>query len=103
MAITVKTITYGGWGNCVEISNGIVDVVATVDLGPRIIRYGFKGQANLFKEDAEQSITNPVLYEGTEDTWHIYGGHRLWTSPEVHPRSYYPDNEPVAWCVTETG
>lgn len=103
MAITVKAITYGGWGNCVEISNGIVDVVATVDLGPRIIRYGFKGQANLFKEDPEGSITNPVQYEGADDVWHIYGGHRLWTSPESHPRSYYPDNEPVAWRATETG
>lgn len=103
MAITVKTITYGGWGTCIEVSNGIVDVVATVDLGPRIIRYGFKDQANMFKEDTERSITSPVSYEGEDDTWHIYGGHRLWTSPEAHPRSYYPDNEPVVWRATESG
>ncbi len=23
--------------------------------------------------------------------WYIYGGHRLWTSPEGYPKSYYPD------------
>lgn len=103
MAVTVKIVTYGGWGNCIEISNGIVDVVATIDFGPRIIRYGFKGQANMFKEDTDREITHPVEFAGAGDTWYIYGGHRLWTSPEADPRSYYPDNEPVAWRATESG
>lgn len=103
MAITVKNITYGGWGRCVEISNGIVDVVATVDFGPRIIRYGFNGQPNMFKEDPERTISNRVSFAGQESTWYIYGGHRLWTSPEGNPRSYYPDNEPVAWKETASG
>jgi hypothetical protein len=103
LAITVKTVTYGGWGSCVEISNGIVDVVATVDIGPRIIRYGFTGQANMFKEDTGRTINNPVNFAGEDNTWYIYGGHRLWTSPEGDPRSYYPDNEPVSWRATESG
>lgn len=103
MGITVRAVTYGSWGQCVEISNGIVDVLATVDVGPRIIRYGFVGQANMFKEDTERTISNPVAFEGVDDTWYIYGGHRLWTSPEGDPRSYYPDNEPVAWRATENG
>lgn len=103
MGITVKTVTYGSWGRCVEVSNGIVDVLATVDLGPRIIRYGFVGQSNMFKEDTDRAISNPVVFDGVEDTWYIYGGHRLWTSPEGNPRSYYPDNEAVAWRATESG
>ncbi|MDF2922846.1 MAG: hypothetical protein K0R57_1760 [Paenibacillaceae bacterium] len=103
MAVTVKTIAYDGWGSCVEISNGIVDIVATLDLGPRIIRYGFTGESNMFKEDRDRSISNPVNFGGKEDNWYIYGGHRLWTSPEGNPRSYYPDNEAVSWRATESG
>jgi hypothetical protein len=29
------------------------------------------------------------------DEWRLYGGHRLWHSPEAKPRSYIPDNAPV--------
>ncbi len=29
--------------------------------------------------------------------WRIYGGHRLWHSPESKPRTYEPDNTPVTW------
>lgn len=98
MAITVRQMQYESWGSCVEISNGIVDVVATLDIGPRIIRYGFTGQANMFKEDTDRSIRMKVnRFSEEEETWYIYGGHRLWTSPEANPRSYYPDNSPVDW------
>lgn len=103
MAVAVRTMEYDGWGRCVEISNGIVDVVATLTVGPRIIRYGFTGQSNMFKEDRERAINKPVQFDGVDDTWYIYGGHRLWTSPEGDPRSYYPDNEPVGWQATENG
>ncbi|WP_409345739.1 hypothetical protein [Paenibacillus sp. MBLB4367] len=103
--ITVKQIEFGNWGACVHITNGEVELVATIDKGPRIIRYGYVGGANLFFEDKTDAITNggeafaPV--GGGE--WHIYGGHRLWTSPEAIPRTTYPDNEPVAWRATEQG
>ena len=29
------------------------------------------------------------------DEWRIYGGHRLWHSPESKPRTYFPDNGPL--------
>lgn len=103
-AVTVKETTYGTWGSCIEISNGIVDVVATVNCGPRIIRYGFVGGPNMFKEDTEGSISNKVTrFAPDEQEWKIYGGHRLWASPEALPRTYYPDNEPVAWTKLENG
>jgi hypothetical protein len=40
-----------------------------------------------------------ILPEAGVDTpdgfWRIYGGHRLWTSPEAMPRSYSMDDSPV--------
>ena len=42
----INKINYGGWDNCYEISNGIVDLVITGDVGLRVIRYGFIGDVN---------------------------------------------------------
>lgn len=103
--VKVKEMTYGQWGNCVEVSNGIVDLVATIDFGPRIIRFGLVGKKNMFLEDVEDKISQGgdafEVFGGGE--WHIYGGHRLWHSPEGIPRSYYPDNSKVEWCRVENG
>ena len=107
VSITIKEITYGKWGRCVEITNGEIDLVATLDFGPRIIRFGVVGGPNEFFEDLndELSLNGNDAFDifGEEGYWHIYGGHRLWTSPEALPRSYYPDNEPVTYTVIPNG
>jgi hypothetical protein len=81
--------SYRGWPNCYRLSNGVVDVLVTADVGPRILRFGFVGAENEFKEYEEMM----GLTGG--DEWRIYGGHRLWHAPESRPRTYYPDNSPV--------
>jgi len=85
----MEKINYRGWQNCCRLSNGVVDLVATTDVGPRIIRFGFVGQENELKE------YDDMLGQSGGDQWRIYGGHRLWHAPEAVPRTYYPDNEPV--------
>jgi len=95
--VTVKEVSYGVYGKCVEISNGQVDLVVTVDIGPRVIRFGFVGKENMFCEAPDRS--QPV---GTGE-WRILGGHRLWHSPEHMPRTYSLDNEPVEWDKIENG
>lgn len=80
---------YGGWPNCVWLSNGLVEVVITTDVGPRIIRYGFVGGQNLLNEYTD------LMGKTGGDEWRIYGGHRLWHAPEAKPRTYAPDNSPV--------
>jgi hypothetical protein len=84
-------ITFGGWPNCIRLSNGQTELIVTTDVGPRIISFGYKGGQNLLyvSHEDEGKI-------GGEE-WHIYGGHRLWHSPEVAPRTYAPDNSPVSY------
>ena len=95
----IKEINYKNYGRCVEISNDIVKLIVTVDVGPRIINYSFLNGENIMWEDIDRRVFN----EGVSDTfgspWYIYGGHRLWTSPEGHPRSYYADNNPVEYEI----
>lgn len=85
----VKKIAYAGWHNCYRLSNPKIELILTSDIGPRIIRFGFPGEENEFKEFGEQ------MGASGGDEWRIYGGHRLWHSPEAKPRTYHPDNDPV--------
>jgi hypothetical protein len=50
----VERIAYGGWDECYRLSNGIVEVIATAQVGPRLIRFGFVDGANEFAEFADQ-------------------------------------------------
>ncbi|HEX2946150.1 MAG TPA: hypothetical protein VHT96_09385 [Clostridia bacterium] len=95
--VIITKTEYKGWKNCIEISNGIVDLIVTTDVGPRVIRYGFKGKENEFVEFEEH-----LGLTGGED-YRIYGGHRLWHSPEHPVRTYQPDNTKVGWRKKKYG
>lgn len=95
----IKEINYKNYGKCVEISNGTVKLIVTVDIGPRIINYSFIDGENIMWEDLERKVTNKGVAETFGSPWYIYGGHRLWTSPEAFPRSYYADNHPVEYEI----
>ncbi len=95
--VIIQKKEYKGWKNCIEISNGIVDLIATTDVGPRIIRFGFVDGPNEFLEVKDQLGTT-----GGEE-WKMYGGHRLWLSPESIQRTYEPDNSRIAWRKKKNG
>ncbi|MCS7223549.1 MAG: hypothetical protein NZ959_03155 [Armatimonadetes bacterium] len=94
--MVVEKVGYGGWTNCYRMSNGIIDLIVTADVGPRIIRLGFVGYENEFAEFSDQ------LGRTGGDQWRIYGGHRLWHAPEAKPRTYSPDNQPVEIIVSDS-
>jgi len=98
--VKITEINYPNFGRCVEVSNGTIEFVATLDMGaPNIIRFGFVGGENEFFEDINKVgiLDTPELREKFESNegWWIMGGHRLWNSPEAAPRTYYPANSPV--------
>lgn len=96
-AITVQKIEYKGWKNCVQLSNGKVELIVTTDVGPRIISFSLSGGENIFKNYPE------MMGRTGDEEWNIYGGHRLWHAPENDPRTYFPDNSPVQWEEIEGG
>lgn len=99
-------IPYRGWNRNARLSNGSVELIVTLDVGPRILRFGFINDFNLFKEFEEE------LGGTSEPDMKLRGGHRLWVSPE-YDHCYDPDNSPVhleqdgplhlrAWSSPET-
>jgi hypothetical protein len=82
----MEIVNFEGWPNCIRLFNNEIELIITTDIGPRIIRCGYKNKQNLFYvSDQEKGKTGG-------NQWHIYGGHRLWHAPEVMPRTYFPDN-----------
>jgi hypothetical protein len=87
----VDVIEYRGWKNNLLLTNGDVELIVTLDVGPRVIAYRFPGGFNVLKNyDSMMGGTG-------EREWQIRGGHRFWLAPEDLTRTYFPDNRPVKW------
>lgn len=104
MVSVKEEASYKNYGKCLSVSNGAMEILVTVDVGPRIIRCSLIGKENLMHEDLPRNTTQDVssLF-GEGKTWNIYGGHRLWLSPEKFPDTYYPDNDKVVYLPTASG
>lgn len=94
--VKVEKVPYMNLPNCYKLSNGTVEAIVTTDVGPRIIRYGFVGGKSMLAEMPDDKVTTEW------GDWKPLGGHRLWHAPEVKPRSYSPDNDPVKVEVVGT-
>jgi hypothetical protein len=123
--LTVETVPWGGWQNNLRLANEHIELIITLDVGPRILYMAPSGGAshagstdiaeatgsgqttisiatgdNLFAVFTEQS-------GGTgESNFRIRGGHRFWIAPESDesdPFTYFPDNAPVAWELLGEG
>jgi hypothetical protein len=82
-----------------RLETGALALEVTTGVGPRVTSFASKkGKAgNLFWEiaDAEEP--------GFDNGFKLRGGHRLWHAPEAYPRTYMPDNDPLAVKPLKTG
>jgi hypothetical protein len=86
----IEYVAYKGWTHNARLYNQEIELITTLNVGPRVIRFGFIGSPNVFKEFPDQ------LGGTNEQAWMSRGGHRLWHAPESKPRTYPFDNTPVA-------
>ncbi|QEL13801.1 hypothetical protein [Limnoglobus roseus] len=90
----MEVVEYRGWKNNLLLSNGHVELVVTLDVGPRVIAYRLPGGFNVMKN------YDDMMGKTGEAEWQLRGGHRFWLAPEDLTRTYFPDNRPVAWEQT---
>ena len=93
----MEKIEFYGWKNCVRIANQEIELIATTDVGPRLIHLGYLNQPNMFKTLPDQ------LGKTNQENWMLFGGHRLWHTPESKPRTYYPDNQAIDYIEKDNG
>jgi len=80
----MEKVEFLGLKNCYRIFNDTVDLIATTDVGPNIIRFGFVGERNEFIPDPPPDKTPSGV-----------GGHTLRHAPEAIEREF-PARDPVA-------
>lgn len=86
------------WGKVLWLSDTYAEVGVALEFGLRVVHISCPGMENLCYEqpkDLSDGFTTPA-------GWRLYGGHRLWMTPESDD-SYYPDNAPVSYTVEENG
>ncbi|MFI3229690.1 MAG: hypothetical protein R3Y23_06000 [Bacillota bacterium] len=91
-------------GNCflgrtLVLTTAQIELEVTLDVGPRIISLKKLGSENILFQDINDSVNNDcsAVY-GAGAKWHIYGGHRVWLSPE-DASTYYPDNSACSYSI----
>lgn len=80
------------------LTDGKTDVKVALDYGIRVAHVSVAGMDNLFYEQPDD------LSDGlsTDDGWRLYGGHRIWNTPEDDTNAF-PDNNPVFYSVIDNG
>jgi hypothetical protein len=94
--VRIELVEYQGWKNNLRLGNGDVELIVTLDVGPRILSYRLAEGPNVLKEYSGQFGGSGEL------EWMIRGGHRLWLGPEDNTRTYALDNGPVAHREVES-
>lgn len=84
------------FGRILWVTDEKTEIIATLDVGIRIIHISAYGKENLFYRQPEDLSDGLYKSEG----WRIFGGHRLWFAPESE-KSYYPDQEPVTYTLED--
>ena len=106
--INVKELdSYKDYGRALEIENGTICAMVTLDVGPRIIFFGFSGGQNILCDNRKllgsRSDSKYEEFFGKGKKWENLGGHRIWAAPEEWPLTYAPGDLPVSYEITESG
>jgi hypothetical protein len=74
--MAVEYIAFAGWAKNLKLTNDSVELIVTLEVGPRIISYRPFAGRNVFKLMEEEAG------KSNETEWKIRGGHRFWVGPE---------------------
>lgn len=85
----MEIVRYKGWQRNIRLTGKQIELIATLDVGPRIIHLAVPGGKNVMKNYPD------MMGKTGEREWQIRGGHRLWFAPEHPVKTYFPDNGPV--------
>ena len=95
---TTRVAPLAGFGNCLWLDNGVVELAVTLDMGPRILYYGLREGENMLKIYDEQEN---AAFAG--EAFQPLGGHRMGYYLGADDRYCLPDDGPVEYEQIEGG
>lgn len=100
----IKETEFENYGKCVQLTNGIISVIVTIALGPRIVSFGFSdGENVLFNDLGREYFRSEDPASGKNSNFYFYGGHRLTIGQPRTGPLFYPDNSPVVYTLLPDG
>jgi hypothetical protein len=97
--MAAKYSSFAGWEKNLKLFNDSVEVIITLEVGPRIISYRPLEGRSVFK------LVDEEAGKSNEEGWKIRGGHRLWIAPEDFGKkdglTYAPDNSQVEHAIDD--
>jgi hypothetical protein len=97
VTVAAEYTNFAGWGKNLKLANDSVELIVTLEVGPRIISYRPLNGDNVFK------LVEGEAGRSNEKEWKIRGGHRFWAGPEDfgHKESltYALDNSEVSHAI----
>jgi hypothetical protein len=81
----MEIVEYKGYKRNLRVAGKGIEIIATLEVGPRVMHLGVPGGQNLL------TVIDSHMGKSGEDTYQFRGGHRLWTAPEGPP-CYAIDN-----------
>jgi len=93
MSVKCYETVYKNYGKCICLENDKIRLIATTEVGPRIIFFGLCNGNNVLFEDIDRNF---YILNRNYGVWYAYGGHRIWCAPEKIPETYFPDNSKIA-------
>jgi hypothetical protein len=97
--MAAKYSSFAGWDKNLKLFNDSVEVIITLEVGPRIISYRSLEGRNVFK------LVDEEAGKSNEEGWRIRGGHRLWVAPEDFDKkdglTYALDNSLVEHAIED--
>jgi len=97
--MAAKYSSFAGWEKNLKLFNDSVEVIITLEVGPRIISYRPLAGRSVFK------LVDEEAGKSKEEGWRIRGGHRLWIAPEDFGKkdglTYAPDNSQVEHTIDD--
>jgi hypothetical protein len=95
--VAAEYSNFAGWEKNLKLANDSVELIVTLEVGPRIISYRPVNGHNVFKLVEEEAGRS------NEKEWRIRGGHRFWLGPEdfgsKESLTYAVDNSEVTHAI----
>ena len=85
-------------GRMLFLTDGKTEIGCALEFGIRVSHLSVAGMENIYYEQPADCSDGLI----TEDGWKLYGGHRIWNTPEDDTCNC-PDNDPVEYELLEDG
>lgn len=108
MSVNIQEVSsYENYGRALQLSNSRLELLVSLDVGPRILFLRLDGGENLLWNDLnrEMALKSPALEKefGAGAQYYFYGGHRVWLAPQHEIKTCIPDNDPVEYKAIPQG